>query len=292
MKITTASAPGKLILFGEHAVIYGYPCIGIAISKRISATVQQAARDKIITPSVVKSPFVEEALKYFRQKYKVVGQVLITTNGDFSHHVGLGSSSAVTVAVIKALSQFFNIKLSSREVFDISYKIVLSIQKVGSGFDVAVAAYGGALYFKNGGGVIEQLSISQLPLIIGYSGTKADTATIVKKISQEYKKNTRFAPIFSSIGNIVDTAKNTLVEGNFEKAGKLMTENHRLLQELGVSTKKLNEMVEAAISAGAYGGKLSGAGGGDCMIALVERDKQNSVMAAIQKVGGEIVSAL
>jgi len=282
MKIK-ASAPGKLMLFGEHAVVYGYPCIVTTVESRIYVEVEKAERFKIDAPQVKDTRFVEEAVKQFCEKYKVENKLLIKTYSDFSSQYGFGSSSAVTVATIYALSKYHKIDLTNKEIFDMGYKVVQQVQGVGSGFDIAAATYGGTIYFVTGGKIIEPLSISELSLIVGYSGTKADTSNLVKNLKANFH-------IFDNIKKIVETAKKTLIKNEWEKTGELMNQNHKYLQRLGVSTEKLDNMCQRAILSGAHGAKLSGAGGGDCMIALVSSDKIKSVESAIVNVGGKIIN--
>ena len=292
MKVKT-SAPGKLMLLGEHAVVYGYPCIVTAVDKRlyVEAEVINKKEDEIVTPQVKESRFVLETLAHFRDKFRVNKHIKITTQGDFSHNVGLGSSSAVTVATFSALSLLFNFPLSKKEIFDLSYKVTLKIQGVGSGFDIAAATFGGTLYFVKGGKTIEPLEIDSLPIVVGYSGIKADTPYYVRKVAEAFKdRQSEMKEIFNKITELVNKAKKSLLEKDYSTLGRLMTEDHKLLQNLGVSIPQLDEMVEAALDAGAYGAKLSGAGGGDCMIALVSEDKRKAVEKAIQKAGGEIIN--
>ncbi len=281
------------MLLGEHAVVYGYPCIVTAVDKRlyVEAEVINKREDEIVTPQVKESRFVLEAIADFREKFNIKKSVKVITNGDFSHNVGLGSSSAVTVATFVALSSLFNVSISKREIFDLSYKLNLKIQGVGSGFDIAAATYGGILYFVTGGKVIEPLNIDSLSLVVGYSGVKADTPFYVRKVAETFEnRKNELKMIFEKIAKLVESTKKSLLENNLNKLGKSLTENHKLLQKLGVSIPKLDKMVEAALKAGAYGAKLSGAGGGDCMIALVSKENRKQVESAIEKVGGEIIN--
>ncbi|PIU36398.1 mevalonate kinase [Candidatus Roizmanbacteria bacterium CG06_land_8_20_14_3_00_34_14] len=288
-----ASAPGKLLLFGEHAVVYGYPCIVTTVSPRVYVEVEKNSGPlKIEAPQVKDTIFVEEAIKHFCEKYKVDNKILIKTFSNFSSKFGLGSSSAVTVATIKALSKFYGIETSKKEIFDLGYKVIRTIQKVGSGFDIASAIYGKTIYYVSGGQIIETLSVKDLSLVIGYSGIKADTASIVKNLEfRIHNSESEYKKIFSKIGKIVEEAKISLVNSDWKKTGELMNQNHKLLQELGVSTEKLDNMCFSAVSAGAYGAKLSGAGGGDCMIALTPKNKIKNVESAIINAGGEIINA-
>jgi len=279
-----ASAPGKLMLFGEHAVIYNYPCIVTTVSPRVYVEAEDSPEPlEIIAPQVKDNRFVEKTVKLFCKKYNVDGKLLIKTHSDFSSQYGFGSSSAVTVATISVLSDLYKIKMSKKDIFDLGYKVNLEIQGVGSGFDIAAAAFGGILYFVTAGKVIEPLSIKEIPLMIGYSGTKASTTKLVKNLKPDFK-------VFDEVKKIVDKAKISLLNSDWKTTGQLMNENHKLLRKLGVSTEKLDRMCLAANDSGSFGAKLSGAGGGDCMIALAPEKKRKEVEAAIIKVGGEILN--
>ncbi len=285
------SAPGKLMVFGEHAVVYGYPCIVTAVDRRLSVSISpHNDRDQFITPGVSNTQFIEKTLEMYRKRFNKSNFLKITTQSQFSHKFGFGSSSAVTIALIKALSEYYNDGQDDKSIFNLAYHIVLAVQGTGSGFDLAAAAYGGTLEFVKGGDVIEPLSISSLPLIVAYSGIKADTPTIVKALGERYKiDRSRIDSIFKRIAEIVNTGKHSILLSDYKSAGELMSENHDLLRQLGVSTQKLDSLVNAAISGGAYGAKLSGAGGGDCIICLAPDDKREEVKRSLVNAGGEII---
>ncbi|MBI2443267.1 MAG: mevalonate kinase, partial [Candidatus Levybacteria bacterium] len=129
-----------------------------------------------------------------------------------------------------------------------------------------------------------------LPLVIGYSEIKADTVSLIEKVAEKAKRETDVVEnIYNIMEKIVRLARPRLAESNWQKLGALMNENQTLLQSLGVSTEKLDAMINAANNADAYGSKLSGAGGGDCMIALAANSTKQTVQRAIEKVGGEII---
>ncbi len=216
--------------------------------------------------------------------------IRVTTSSEFSSKFGFGSSSASTVCALKALSELFDLKLDNKGVFDLAYKAVLDIQGKGSGFDVAAAVYGGTLYFLTGGKTIEPLAIEHLPLIVGYSGIKADTVTLINAVKEKFADNqSRLDEIYSEIDALVEKAKPEIINENWEEVGKLMIENQALLKELGVSIEKLDQMIDGAVSGGAYGGKLSGAGGGDCMIAFGPVESLTEIRKGITDAGGEIM---
>lgn len=305
------SAPGKLMLLGEHAVVYNHPCLVTAVDQRMRATVetldvlefQLEAEDVKVTgykkplselgigdiPKGAK--FVEIAVKNISDKYPLKTGLRITTTSEFSSQFGFGSSSASTVCTIKAVSEILGLNLSNKEIFDLSYKTVLDIQGKGSGFDVAAAVYGGILYFVTGGKVIEPLDVKSLPLIVGYSGVKADTVTLMNQVKASFaNRQDRLNEIYNDIEKLVNQAKGALIAGDLKTFGNLMNENQKYLVELGVSIDKLDKMIAGALSVGAYGAKLSGAGGGDCMIAVSSEEKRKIVESGIVQAGGEIIN--
>jgi mevalonate kinase len=272
----TTSAPGKLMLFGEHAVVYGYPCIVTAISERL-----------FVSPD---SGIVAKDTRFIDAAVNAWGKpgMKLSARCAFSGTYGFGSSSAVSVAALKFLWP----DADNKTVFDTAYKIILDIQGTGSGFDVAAAVYGGTLYYiKNK--VIEPLGVHDIPLVVGYTGVKSNTVEMVNAVSKkrgQYPE--KVGRIFQGITKIVEEAKAKMLEGDWERVGKLMDFNQEYLRDLGVSSEKLETLISAAKEAGAWGAKLSGAGGGDCMIALVSPDKRKAVEDAITNAGGEVIHVL
>jgi mevalonate kinase len=306
MNKVTTSAPGKLLLFGDHAVVYGHPCIVTSIDQRIQVTVEKQKERKLTLsapdlglveytkhidelgqkniPKAVS--FIETLYSLFLQRCPQEGGIVIETKSAFSSSFGFGSSSAVTVAFAQALSELYGCQLSKLEVFQLCYQAVITVQGVGSGFDIASAIWGKTIYYVTPAKVVEPIVLPELPLIVGYSGIKADTATIVRAVAELRMKKPEFvAEIFSEIENITNRARTALLAADWQTVGSLMNENQVCLEKLDVSSKKLNDLIVAARNAGAYGAKLSGAGGGDCMIALGEKKEQ--IDSAIGKAGGE-----
>lgn len=305
------STPGKLMLFGEHAVVYGYPCIVTAVDQRMRVLInKEDDRTVRIQAPDVNLPnyslrideldekqdlpkgarFVAMAVNNFFNRFNVRTGLKIRTQSDFSSEFGFGSSSAVTVAVIKGLSELFGVKMEGKDLFDLSYKTVLDIQGVGSGFDLAAAIWGGTLWFVAGGKTIIPLKTEELPIVVGYTGIKADTPTLIEQVAEKQKVYPEITTkIFETISLIVQEAKNVLEKGDWLALGELMDLNQGLLDALGVNTKELSSLVYACREAGAFGAKLSGAGGGDCMIALVNSKTRALVEKNIETAGGKVL---
>ncbi len=265
------------MLLGEHAVVYGYPCIVTAISQRLEVSISK------IDDIPMDRRFVDAAIRSWGDGKDYAFSI----KSAFSGKYGFGSSAAVTVATLKAMRP----NAENRALFDAAYKIVLDVQGVGSGFDAAASTWGGTLYFVAGGKVIEPLAIEEMPLIVGYTGVKADTTTLIKQVADKKEKDPqKVERIFQGIAKLVEDAKVKILEGDWERVGKFMDFNQEYLRDLGVSSEKLESLISAAKGAGAWGAKLSGAGGGDCMIALVSPEKREEVKTAITSAGGEVIA--
>jgi len=302
------SAPGKLMLFGDHAVVHNRPCIVTAVDYRISTSLEKRYDDNIILnapdlgvtykisledlekPQPKKTMFVLTSVKNFFDKYKIKNGLEINTKSEFSSEYGLGSSSAVTVGVLKGLSELLGVELNNRELFDLSYKTILDIQGVGSGFDAASAIYGGTIYFVKGGKTIEPVKVKELPLVVGYTGVKADTSTLVKMVGRRLvEEPNTINKNFDDAARIVNEARVEIERSNWKEVGDLMDKNHKLLRNLGVSSPELEKLIDISKKAGAYGAKLSGAGGGDCMIAIAEKEIHKDIIDAIECSGGKFI---
>lgn len=312
MSFKTSSSPGKLMLFGEHAVVYGYPCIVTAVDQRMSVSAR-VADDKdvhIHAPDIgvreYQKPiaqlrmgeipkavaFIEAAVFRFFEKHPQHSGVYLTTASDFSSQFGFGSSSAVTVSCIHALAALFGVALTKKQLFQLCYQAVLDVQGVGSGFDLAAAIWGQTLYYVSPAKVVRPVHFDKAKLIIGYTGIKADTPTIVRMVQEKRSQSPKkIEGLFHNIMHIVEQAEAAINKEQWSVVGSLMNENQSILHELGVSSKELDVLITAAQKAGAYGAKLSGAGGGDCMIALCDDKHIANVEQAIQSAGGVALHA-
>ncbi|USS40339.1 mevalonate kinase [Thermococcus aggregans] len=310
-----ASAPAKIILFGEHSVVYGKPAIAAAIDLRTyvkaefnkNGRIRIEAKD-IRTPGLTVS-FSEdqiyfetdygkaaEVLSYVREAINLVMKeadkqrgVTVSITSQIPVGAGLGSSAAVAVATIGAVSKLFGLELTPEEVAKLGHKVELLVQGASSGIDPTVSAIGGFLYYQKGS--FERLPVIELPIVVGYTGSSGSTKELVAKVRKNYEEMPEIIePILTSMGKLVEKAREVILaeydrEIKFKLLGTLMNINHGLLDALGVSTKSLSDLVYASREAGALGAKITGAGGGGCMYALAPR-KQSEVATAIKIAGG------
>ncbi|MBI2617622.1 mevalonate kinase [Candidatus Gottesmanbacteria bacterium] len=279
-------APGKLMLLGEHAVVYGYPCISFAIDRGVTVELSEGLRADKVTSSVSDDRFIRVAKDVFFQKNAVRRVPMhITIKSEISGY-GLGSSSAVAVATITALLQFYAISFSKQKVFDLSYEAVKKIQPKASGYDVATTIYGGVILFDGKTKQVKKINIKDFPFLVGFSTVKADTSTLVEQVSeQKERESQRIDAIFSSIGHLVKEGIQAFNNRDWKRLGGIMDENQRMLSMLGVSTNRLDEMIFVAKHHGALGAKLSGAGGGDCIIVLCWKNSKQIMYETLKKAG-------
>ncbi len=258
-----------MFLFGEHAVVYGKPGIAMAIKPRVFVTVRQAKR-----PMRAKSPYIDGCF----EAMGVAGSVYI--NSQIPSSSGLGSSAAVTVATLSAINDEFDLRKTREEVADMAFNIEKTVQKGrASPTDTTVSAYGGIVLIS--GGARRRLPPTNLHLVIGDSLVSHSTSRMVEQVSELKKKNPAIVdPVLDAIEGVSMSAIHQL--NNPKELGRYMNMNHALLEVLGVGHPQLGKMVLAARNAGAFGAKITGAGGGGCMVALCPKQLKNRVAGAIE----------
>jgi mevalonate kinase len=300
--LTTASAPGKIILFGEHAVVSGITALGGAIDLRARVAVKDLPGHVLIKADdlVLKgfsfdifsgqlaSPQVAYATRYVSAVIKEFDarNIQIEIKSDLPLAAGLGSSAAVVVATVAALSRHLGFELSLKDIAATSYRLEKEVQHgLASPTDTALAAFGGYLRISK---EISSLDLPSIDMVVGYTGVPHETKSEVEKV-QILKRDypDLVDPIFRAIGSISERAVSLIREQKIAQLGQMMNINHGLLEALGVSSRELGELVYAARGAGgALGSKLTGAGGGGSMIALPGHGLQEALMTAIRQARG------
>ena len=306
--MTVSSAPGKVYLFGEHAVVYGEPAIPCAIDRRATVTVEprddsrvrveasdlsldgftvEFGGDEGFAPAVdVSQELIDAAMGYIDAAVNEARDVTnapdagfsVTIESDIPLGAGLGSSAAVTVAAIDAATRALGKELAPVELADRAYRAEYTVQDgQASRADTYCSALGGVVRVQ--GDAVDRLTTTDLPLVVGFDGGAGETGSQVSKVRQLKDEYPSVAEAVSAIGTLVSDGESRLKQHNLEEIGRLMDCNHGLLSALGVSAPTLDAMVWAARNGGAYGAKLTGAGGGGCIVALGDSD---SVLTALE----------
>ncbi len=298
---------GKVILFGEHFVVHGVPGIVSAVDSTNDAEVTRIG-EKITVKDERKGAkgYAEkkklQQLESIDRMLKAMGidprtvSLSIWLGGNLPGFSGLGASAASSVAIARAMAEEFGKDLSNEKINAIAYEAEKAYAGNPSGIDNTAATYGGLLWFKKnmsgGPNTIEKLSIQEpVEIIIGSTGIVANTKAMVEGVAERKKKNPqKYDPLFKQAEELALTSKQALQEFDLRKVGELMNENHRLLQEIEVSCKELDHLVDLARAQGAFGAKLTGGGGGGCMTALTPgKELQVKVAKAIEKEGFEVL---
>ncbi len=289
-KHVTTSAPGKTILFGEHAVVYGKPAIAAAVDRRVYVKIEKREdnRTHVNVEELGVSGFLnlEKGLIEFDngeyKKKNILEYVLrsliktntndgleVTINIDIPIGAGLGSSAAVTVATILSSSIYNNINLTRDEIAKLAHQVELEVQGAASPIDTTLSTHGGVIYLSKDAEEIITLDINtEIPIVIGYTSKRGNTGKLVESVKLKVEKYPQIMnPILNSMESITNDAREALVNGDHQKIGELMNINHGLLDSLGVNTEELSKMVYFARKTGALGSKVTGAGGGGSIIA-------------------------
>jgi mevalonate kinase len=287
----TCSAPGKVYLFGEHAVVYGESAICCAVELRTKVSVEKS--NEIIIESALGCtgldhkihPYVSYVIKKMRQFADIQG-VRIIIESELPIGSGLGSSAAVTVAGIQALNHLFDCGLSLEDVAKTAHEIERMVQGNASPTDTYVSTMGGVVMIPQK----KKLDLIDCPIVVGnthkFSSTK-ELVSNVAKLKSEFPSIVE--PILSNIGQMSVLAEKLVAQGNYETIGKLMNINQGLLDSIGVGSAELSSLVYAARNSGAVSAKITGAGGGGCMVALSREDNAEDIAKAIENAGGEAV---
>jgi len=283
---------GKVILFGEHFVVHGVPAIAASIANKTEITIisELPEQEIKIIDQHENTDKVKKIVEAILQELKINKGLSFAVESDIPPGAGMGSSAAFSAATVRAISEYFGMKLTDEETARVATVGENVIHINSSGLDPTIASVGGIIWFKRnlegGKPLIKQIANpSPLPIVIANSGKKSDTGEMVKGVAERKEKFAKqYDPVFNTASQISENARIALENNNHKEIGNLMDANHSLLIAIDVSTPELNEMVQTAKDAGALGAKLSGAGGGGIIIALCP-GKQEEVSEALKKKG-------
>ncbi|APS00320.1 mevalonate kinase [Pajaroellobacter abortibovis] len=278
-------AYGKVILVGEHAVVYGIPAIALGIERGVRAWLSPSTFS--CSELVIKEWGVHvcnheqeesDIGRAFRSLLKAGGNaerwgkvsgvdtVRVEVESDLSPGVGLGCSAALGVAIARALDP----KATAEAVIERAMQWEKVFHGSPSGIDTTIAAHGGCIFFKKGKGMVRIKSRLKFLLCVAYSGSASSTRVMVEQVAQLLENHRpHVEALFNRIRRIVSLTRKALESEEYQKVGDLMDDNQACLDSLSLSTPALGQLCQLAKRAGAWGAKLTGAGGGGCVIALV-----------------------
>lgn len=305
MAIFSASVPGKIILFGEHAVVYGQPAIAVPVDQirahvRITTRPQESpGRMRILAPAVDLACDLDElspdhplaaAVKGVLDSRQTELEQLPACTLEITSTIpvasGLGSGAAVSVAIIRALGKLLGQPLSDEQVSALAYEVEKIHHGTPSGIDNTVVTYAQPVYFQREE-PIETFTIAEpFTIVIADTGLPSPTKKAVGDVRAAWQADPEgYEHLFATAGDIARRARQAIENGTPEQLGPLMNANHSLLQKMGVSSPELDHLIEAARQAGALGAKLSGGGRGGNMIALVSPQTAKTIARSLRQAG-------
>ena len=299
---------GKVILFNEHFVVHGVPGIVSAMDSTADAEVKRIDKGGIIIRDERKGAKGYTEKKKIQQKESIERMLRamgldpeeisldIWLGGNLPGFSGIGASAASSVAIARAMAEEFGMNLSDERINEIAYEAEKAYAGTPSGIDNTAATFGGLIWFKKnlegGPNTIERLNIREpVEIILADTGIVADTKEMVLGVAERKKKYPeKYDPLFKQAEELVFKARKALEDFDLKRVGELMNESHGLLQGIEVSCKELDYLVKLARDNGAFGAKMTGGGGGGCIVALTPgKELQETVAEAIEKEGFKVL---
>lgn len=270
-----AQARAKIILAGEHAVVYGHPAIAQPIDLEVRIHAIKSLEPGLVFLNPKMDPQHKSDSLFAQVQPKLVSlfgdrveKLVFEIDSDIPGGCGLGSSAALSVGLIRAALEHFGESGSPEEIALMALELEKIFHGNPSGVDHTVIAHEDLIWFQNG--QVEKINAYRpLKFSIMMASPHAGTRAVVEAVRQRrLQDEVAVNKIFSGISEIVFSMRSQIEQGNLREMGLLMNRNQRLLKQLGVSTPELDQLCEQAIQNGALGAKLTGAGGGGCVIAL------------------------
>ena len=286
-----ASAPGKVILFGEHFVVYGIKSILCSINKRVTVTAEKTKERKILIESEIGKLVLEpnesiskinSPLKPF---YYLANRALKEENEGLKIQIeseiplgaGLGSSSACCVAGAAAIFNLFG-KISKKEILELAIEAEKTIYQNTSGADCTVSTYGGLMEYDKNNGFRKIEDEPNFQLVIANSDIEHSTESMVSKVKEfENQNKDRFYELSSLESKLVNDVLKLIKENKIKGIGEKVNLNQKFLEEIGISNEKLEDMIKIGQTL-SYGAKITGSGGGGCIFALTNESNLENTL--------------
>ena len=298
MSKAIGTACGKVILFGEHAVVYGRPAIAVPVTQvQATATVEAGNAGVVVRSQTTGEVVAVEGASSTRplaaivqltlRELQLTGEKLtISISSSIPLASGLGSGAAVSTAIVRALAQWASVVLPEVTINALVYEVEKLHHGTPSGVDNTVIVYQKPVYFVRGE-PLETFDVARsFAVAIGNTGLASPTKITVGDVRRGWEADrARYEAWFDQIGEIVRQARLAIKAGEIDRVGSLMNENQAVLEQLDVSSAQLERLILAARRAGATGAKLAGGGRGGNMIALVNAENQAAVVAALRDAG-------
>ena len=303
-----ARAPGKIILSGEHFVVLGAPAVAAAINlySLVQVTPKNSSRVEVEADIPLRfltgktgSPVVPDPRELLRplqlaaeETMKHIGSkdpgLHVNVKCEIPVAAGLGSSASTTVAIISAVAKSREIELSRNEIFKLAFVPENYLHGKPSGVDQATCIYGGMIQFKRPFNVKTVRPKKEPVMLVCDTGIHRSTRTLVGGVvNRSHRERSHFQDYLAEVREISAAVAKALREGDEEDLGNLLYQNHELLRKIGVSHPKLDHLVEVARREGALGAKLTGAGGGGCIIVLnASKTSRNRISRVLSREGG------
>ena len=299
-----ASAPGKVILFGEHFVVYGIKSILCSINKRVTVTAEKTKERKISINSEIGKLVLEpnesiskidSPLKpfYYLANKAIKDQnegLEIEIESEIPLGAGLGSSSACCVAGAAAIFKLFG-KISKEKILEYAIEAEKTIYQNTSGADCTVSTYGGLMEYDKNNGFKKIEDEPNFQLVIANSNIEHSTQSMVSKVKEfENKNKEEFSRLSNLESKLVEDVLKLVKENKIQEIGQKMNQNQKYLENIGISNKELTKMIRIGQES-SFGAKITGSGGGGCIFALTNESNLQNIVKEFKNNNYECFSA-
>jgi galactokinase len=298
-----ARAPGRICLLGDNVDLIEKPVLAAAISAFLSISIQIRSDDHIILIAedigfqeefdlgdvlTLTSPLKYLEAVYQRLQSHVTSGFEATINSQIPVSAGMSSSTALCIAFIRALSQSFDIRLSTAEIAELSYVVERENLNIECGrMDQYAIAFGGVTYIDTGPMPgVESIPVNSLPIVVADTQDNHDTQQLQLWLQDRLRAGDKvLIDSLMRVVELVEQGKEALLQGDLETLGTLMSQQQIEENIMGTSTERLNTFCRTAMEAGAWGAKQMGAGGGGCVVVLCPPEKESIIQAALTGLG-------